>query len=882
MQRFHSIGILASILVCLLLVTEAGASEAQAVPASDPLYDFKGDLNGDDRIDLSDTIIALQAIGGPAVSPVSSADVDGDGRIGAAEAAYTLQVIADRRSGVTTARDAQGVWYINGPEDAGLYEIFEAVGYVVATDRLWQAETFRRSGRGTLAEILGPSSLHQDIFVRTTGYSDAELTAGFNALDSETRAMVSGYVAGFNRRIAEIFSNPDLLPFEFAALAQSLGVTPDVILKSWTVEDVLAWTSLMLRNFDPEAQKLGQLDNADLIQTLAGMYPDQNQYVTMFNDLRWANDPDALTYIAPGAQGSAVRTPMTLPTQIETIGRMPPVGPALQQLEFLYRQVDANLNKIGAKIKMGSYAWAVAGDKTATGNPMVYSGPQMGFMTPSIIMEGSIRAGGLNISGMAIAGLPGIVIGRTPHHAWSMQVGHAHTLDFYFEAPEAVTLNRMETFKVAGEADVIIPVWKSAHGPIINPIGYDPGNYDLGSQGPIVAYKYSHAGREFATIGAYLRLAQAQSMDEFGAALEDVAVSQHFCYADRDGNIAYWMSGFDPNRQTGYGYDYRFPQGAISQLLVGEWQEGRLPLSTVRNPAQGYVGGWNNKTSIDYPASVNNLSYFFGPAHRAHVIDDYLSTHDNLTFEEVRDLALNIAATDSFGSGGNPWVFVQPWFTAAVNADFSTQRQAALDILAGWDGHFVAGGPDQWAGGTDRADAWILMDEWIREVIRQTFQDELNAGGQALFDKQPTHLLFNVLLHGLNPESAIKNYYNWFANASDAGAPQTADAIIVAALDNVLANLGERPWGTGLRGTIAYSHDLLGQLHTMPFSSRSTYAHVVEMGSGGPECIESMFPLGASGDIRMGAGGMPVLDENFLTMTPFFDNFEYRSFPLPR
>jgi penicillin G amidase len=43
---------------------------------------------------------------------------------------------------------------------------------------------------------------------------------------------------------------------------------------------------------------------------------------------------------------------------------------------------------------MGSYAWVVSGDKTASGNPIVYSGPQMGFETPSIVTEGSIRGGG--------------------------------------------------------------------------------------------------------------------------------------------------------------------------------------------------------------------------------------------------------------------------------------------------------------------------------------------------------------------------------------------------------------------------------------------------------------------------------------------------------
>ncbi len=61
-------------------------------------------------------------------------------------------------------------------------------------------------------------------------------------------------------------------------------------------------------------------------------------------------------------------------------------------------------------------------------------------------------------------------------------------------------------------------------------------------------------------------------------------------------------------------------------------------------------------------------------------------------------------------------------------------------------------------------------------------------------------MLFNVLLHGLKPGGVV-NYYNWFQNA-DSLAPQTANAIIVKALDNTLAALGDTPWGTGARGVI--------------------------------------------------------------------------------
>jgi penicillin amidase len=462
-------------------------------------------------------------------------------------------------------------------------------------------------------------------------------------------------------------------------------------------------------------------------------------------------------------------------------------------------------------------------------------------------------AGGLNVSGMIIAGLPAIVIGRTPHHAWSMQVGHAHTVDYYMESSLG-TLNRTDIIKVAGGADVVLPIYRTAHGPVVN-------------ASPVISWKYSQWGYEFKVIKAYLGLARATSMDEFGAAIELVPLSQHYTYADKDGNIAYWMSGRDPVRPSG---EWRLPQGAVGIPL--EWDSANLiARSTDRNTSQGYYCGWNNKTNAGYANPPNNISYSFGPFHRAHVIDDYLSTNNKLTFEQVRDLALNIATTDSIGSGGNPWKFVSAYFIAAVKAHPTTSRSAALDLLATWDGHFVNGGVGSWAAGTDRADAWVLMDTWIKEVLNLTFE-ELNALPAA----KNNLVLFNVLLHGLN-SGGIHNYYNWFQNKLDPTAPQTADAIIVKALDNTLAALGAEPWGINKRGIIMYNHTLLGLVHQMPFSSRSTYAHAIEYASWGPVKLQSMFPLGESGTIL--GYPSPTYDANFLSMTSVFDGFVYRDFP---
>ncbi|HDR16218.1 MAG TPA: hypothetical protein ENN79_12180, partial [Desulfobacteraceae bacterium] len=60
-----------------------------------------GDVNADDKIDLTDAILALQVISGmsPAGAVHSDADIDGDGRIGLNEAVFALQVIGQIEDG---------------------------------------------------------------------------------------------------------------------------------------------------------------------------------------------------------------------------------------------------------------------------------------------------------------------------------------------------------------------------------------------------------------------------------------------------------------------------------------------------------------------------------------------------------------------------------------------------------------------------------------------------------------------------------------------------------------------------------------------------------------------------------------------------------------
>src|SRR5215216_5398086 len=79
-------------------------------------------------------------------------------------------------------RDDFGIPHIFAETNRGL---FEAYGYTVAQDRLWQLELNRRAARGRLAEIFGPTTVNADRAARTVGYTDAELDAQFAMLTTE-------------------------------------------------------------------------------------------------------------------------------------------------------------------------------------------------------------------------------------------------------------------------------------------------------------------------------------------------------------------------------------------------------------------------------------------------------------------------------------------------------------------------------------------------------------------------------------------------------------------------------------------------------------------------------------------------------------------------
>ena len=96
---------------------------------------------------------------------------------------------------VQVVRDEWGVPHIYAQN---VDDLFFAQGYVMAQDRLWELEWWRRELEGRLAEVLGPKALERDRLARLLKYrgpfDDTEWT-GYHA---EGKRIFTAYANGIN------------------------------------------------------------------------------------------------------------------------------------------------------------------------------------------------------------------------------------------------------------------------------------------------------------------------------------------------------------------------------------------------------------------------------------------------------------------------------------------------------------------------------------------------------------------------------------------------------------------------------------------------------------------------------------------------------------
>jgi penicillin amidase len=495
--------------------------------------------------------------------------------------------VAGIGSTVSVVRDAQGVPVIKGNSE---HDVFFAMGYVQAQDRLWQLEVQRRIVHGKLSEIFGRDTIRQDAWMRTLGIYDAA-KRDWPAISVEGRDSLTAYSDGVNAWIA---GHSDL-PVEFVAN----GVKPE----PWTPLDSLAWIKLFALNLS------GNM-SSEISHYVASQVLGKEKMTSIFGD-----------DVVASLKVSSVRGTDDLQT--------------LASLLNDQHELEHSL-KIGGRY-VGSNAWVVSGKLTESGNAMLANDPHLGLQIPSLWYPVVQQGGRLSSSGMSLVGLPVVIFGRNRDIAWGGTSMTADVEDLYFEEvnpahPTQYNVNgHWEEFSVRDEtigvkADfpaflsrafepVAIKVRSTRHGPVVSDI--------VGGLDQPVALRWTALVAGDTTYDSFFHLNYASDWASFRDALRShVAPTLNMLYADRLGNIGYIGVGKIPIRSKGGG---AIPVDGTTDEY--NWA-GFIPfdsLPQVFNPENGYIVSANNKpVGSDYPYFISSE---WAPPGRAQRIEQLIQQH---------------------------------------------------------------------------------------------------------------------------------------------------------------------------------------------------------------------------------------------------------------
>lgn len=734
-------------------------------------------------------------------------------------------------------RDSLGVPHVWARSTPDLYR---ALGYIHAQDRLWQMELFRRVADGRLAEALGADLVESDRFLRTVGMGRAA-AENERLLAPEERMLLQAYADGVNAWVA---AHSGALPPEFVILR--IRPEPWTVRNSLSIAKAMAW-DLADWNVGLDLQHAVDRLGPGLAADLFPEYPE------------WGT-----TILGPSAGTPTGASPGSTPaatTRSAAAGARPLGLPIPRIPDAAARLLD------GASIARASNAWVIGGSRTRSGKPILANDTHLALRAPAIWYLAALHDARSSVAGMTIPGIPTVVIGHSRDVAWGFTNAMTDDVDFFVErlhpedssrylAPDGWLrmAARPETIRVKGSEPVIHTVRSTRHGPVISGAEKRAGDRVLSAR-----WTALDPSPEFR---ALLGMNRARNVDDFTAALHDFRnPHQNVVFADRHGRIGYWMAGRIPMRRSGTGL-LPAPGWTDEHAWTGYLPFGEHPHAL--DPAEGFVVTANNRQigAADYP---HHISSHWADPYRAMRIREMVERGRNLTAAEVARQQMDVRDLHAVRH-----------LPHAVRAADAAGDTAAVRILQRWDG----------TASTDSRAA-PLYYAWYEGLRRRVGDDEFR-GGTVYF---PRATLDRMLDAGGG---------RW---VDDVATPETETlgGLSAAAMRGAIAKVAGRSWGevhlTEMEhplGAVAALERVL-ELNVGPFASPGTPHTVNVAGYGGKEppftsrwgpsqrhVVDMADPDGEGGFVLpTGQSGVPS-SPHYRDQTPLWRKGELWTIPLDR
>ena len=304
-------------------------------------------------------------------------------------------------------------------------------------------------------------------------------------------------------------------------------------------------------------------------------------------------------------------------------------------------------------------------------------------------------------------GVPFIILGRNDKIAWGFTNSDPDVQDLYVEkitkqgfyktpTGEMPFINRKEIIKIKGQADYILNVRSTRHGPVMSDRLTDVATI-LG-ENHVLAMRWTALDDDSRTLDAAATLAEATNWQEFKDGLKHFkAPQQSVVYADIEGNIGFYAPGAVPIRHADNELFGQYP--APGWLAKYDWQS-YIPFEALPNsfnPKKGYLATANHKIVDDnykyHIASKWTLPY------RYNRIDELIKKTPKHTMDTSTNIQLD--QYSKFLEAFRPILNQSLKSTALVNK----QSKDAYALIKQWDGR-----------ATINSKEMLILSLWIRNL----------------------------------------------------------------------------------------------------------------------------------------------------------------------
>jgi penicillin amidase len=436
--------------------------------------------------------------------------------------------------------------------------------------------------------------------------------------------------------------------------------------------------------------------------------------------------------------------------------------------------------RTGGESQPGSNAWVVSGAHTSTGKPVLANDPHLDFGIPSTWHMVHLQAPGLNVTGVALPGVPAVIIGHNERIAWGVTNLQFDVQDLYREQidPQSgryifrgqLQQARLERTAIAvkGAKPIQFDQWVTRHGPLI--FRDENQQYSLRwTAAEPSSYQFP-----------FLDLNRAGNWAEFTAALARFpGPGQNFVYADVDGNIGYHATGRLPIRPEKCGGDVP-ADGAAGDC---EWQ-GFVPFEDLPqffNPSPGLIVTANQNPFPEdyrYPVAGNFAAYY-----RSREIRTLLDRGSKWQPPDM--LAVEKDVYSAFFDFLAKRLIVASEARPVKNA----QAREALDLLRLWNGQMEKGAPAP------------MIVTLVYQALHRAVADRASPGSRQTYDFPMAPAVIERLLRE-HPD-------DWFADYDD---------LLLKALDEAIEDgvkfQGSKPsrWDYGQYNELRLTNPVAGQL----------------------------------------------------------------------